>query len=124
MNIRIRDGLPYISVSLTHQGRSLTIKDVLIDTGSAGTLFSADTMLEIGVRLEPHDQVRRIYGVGGAEFVFIRQVDRLTMGERVLENFEIEVGAMKYGLDLKGILGMDFLLKIGATIDVAQLTIE
>jgi hypothetical protein len=59
MNIRIRDGLPYISVSLTHQGRSLTIKDVLIDTGSAGTLFSADTMLEIGVQLEPHDQVRR-----------------------------------------------------------------
>ncbi|GAB4398787.1 MAG: hypothetical protein OHK0052_21980 [Anaerolineales bacterium] len=40
-----------------------------------------------------------------------------------LPYFEIEVGGMDYGFDMNGILGMDFLLGIGAILDLSQLQI-
>ena len=68
MNIRIQDGLPYVTA--TH----------------------------------------RIRGVGGAEFVFTKRIDRLAIGELDSHNFESEVGAMDYGFPIDGIIGMDFLI--------------
>jgi hypothetical protein len=123
MKIQIQKGLPYISASLIYRGRQVTLDNILLDTGSAGTVFSADKVLEIGLQLEPNDIVRRIRGVGGAEFVFIKRVDRLSLGGLYINNFEIEVGAMKYGIEINGILGMDFLLQVDANIDLAQLKI-
>jgi len=67
--------------------------------------------------------LNRIRGVGGTEFVFSKTVDRVALGEDLwLENFKIEVGAMDYGFnfELEGIVGMDFLEKVGASIDLRQ----
>lgn len=123
MNIRIREGLPYITVSLTYRGKQIILNNVFLDTGSTGTIFSADKVLTVGLRLEPNDTVLRIQGVGGTEFVFTKQVDGLSLGELTVSDFEIEVGAMEYGLEIEGIVGMDFLLQVGAGIDLAQLEI-
>ena len=123
MNIRIRNGFPYVAAALTYRGQHLPFDNILLDTGSAGTVFAVDKVLAIGIQLEPQDLIRRIRGVGGAEFVFIKSVDRLSLDDLFLENFEIEVGAMNYGIESDGILGMDFLLQVGAGIDLAQLKI-
>lgn len=123
MKIRIQDGLAYVTLNVTYQRKRLRLERVLLDTGSAGTLLATDKVLEIGVQLEPHDTIHRIRGVGGAEFVFMKCFEMVACDEIVLENFEVEVGAMQYGLDLDGILGLDFLLQVGATIDLAQLEI-
>ncbi len=124
MKIQLREGLPFVSVVLTHAGRQLTLQQVLLDTGSAGTLFAADQLLPLGLQLEPHDSIRRIYGVGGAEFVFVKHLDRLAVGKLQLDQVLIEVGALGYGLPLDGILGMDFLLRAGARINLAKLTLS
>jgi predicted aspartyl protease len=124
MSIRIHDGLPYVTVTLWYQGRSLTLSNVLVDTGSAGTVFAADAVLAVGLQYEAQDAVYRIRGVGGAEFVFAKQIERLSLGPLQVNDFVIEVGAMDYGLDLDGILGMDFLLHVGAVIDLAALRIH
>ncbi len=123
MKIRLEDGLPYVTVLLTYRGQSLTLENVLIDTGSGGTIFSADKMLAVGIRLESEDIIHRIRGVGGAEFVFTKHVDHLAMGGIQADDFEIEVGAMEYGFGIEGIVGMDFLLQVGAVIDLAELEI-
>jgi len=123
MNIQLRDGLPHITASLTYQGRQLPFENALLDTGSAGTIFSTDRVLTIGLTYEPDDMVHRIRGVGGTEFVFTKQVDRLTVGKLQVNNFPIEVGAMEYGFDIDGIIGMDFLIQVGAIIDLAKLEI-
>jgi hypothetical protein len=123
MKIRLQEELPYIEVSLTYRRQQITLENVLLDTGSGGTIFSVDKVLAIGLRLEPDDFVHRIRGVGGTEFVFTKRLDSLTLGELFVADFEIEVGTMEYGLDMDGILGMDFLLKVGAKIDLAQLEI-
>jgi predicted aspartyl protease len=123
MNIRLGDGLPYVMVSITHHGQQLSLENVLLDTGSVGTIFPTDKVLAIGLQYEADDTVRRIRGIGGAEFVFAKKVDRLSLGELQVNNFEVEVGAMDYGFEIDGILGMDFLTQVGAVIDLAKLEI-
>ena len=124
MNIRLRDGLPFITATIEYRGRRATFPWVLLDTGSAGCIFSTDKLLLIDLRYEPDDRVHRIRGVGGAEFVFTKKVDQLGLDELQVADFEIEVGAMEYGFEMDGIIGMDFLLKTGAVIDLPYLEIR
>jgi predicted aspartyl protease len=123
MKIRLQNGLPYTDALLTYQGQHLSLENVLLDTGSAGVIFSTDRLLTIGLQYAPEDMAHRIRGVGGAEFVFTKRIDRLTVGELQVDNFEIEVGAMDYGFEIEGILGMDFLIQVGAVIDLAKLEV-
>lgn len=123
MKIQLKEGLPYGTISLIYRGQQINFDNVLIDTGSGGTVFSADKVLTVGLRLEPNDIIERIRGVGGTEFVFTKRVDHLSLGELETQDFEVEIGAMAYGFELDGILGMDFLLQVGAIIDLAQLEI-
>jgi hypothetical protein len=65
MRIQVRDGLPYVTVTLLYRGQQLDLANVLLDTGSAGTLFAADQVLAVGLQYEADDLVQRIRGVGG-----------------------------------------------------------
>lgn len=70
---------------------------------------------------EASDFVRRIRGIGGAEFVFSKRIDQLTIGEMAFLGFEIEIGAMDYGFPIDGIVGMDWLLPMRGMIDLGKL---
>ena len=61
--------------------------------------------------------------MGGTEVVFTHCLDALQVGERSLTNFDIEVGGMDYGFAMHGILGMDFLTRAGAIINLREMTI-
>lgn len=124
MKIRLEHGLPYIAVDIEFRGQRLALEKVLLDTGSAGCVFAADKLLGIGLQYEPNDNIHRIRGVGGAEFVFTKTVDRLALDQLEAGHFEIEVGAMEYGFEIDGIVGMDFLAQVGALIDLARLEIR
>jgi hypothetical protein len=97
MKIRLQDGLLYVTACLIHQGQKRTFKEVLLDTGSAGTIFATDRVMAMGLVYEPEDIVYRIRGIGGTEFVFSKRVDCLEIGALRVEGFPIEVGAMDYG---------------------------
>jgi hypothetical protein len=124
MRIQVRNGLPYVTVTLLYRGQQRDLAHVLFDTGSAGTLFAADQVLAVGLQYEADDLVQRIRGGGGAEFVFIKRIDRLSVGELQVSDFDIEVGAMDYGFAIDGIIGTDFLLQVGAVIDLSRLEIH
>ena len=124
MKIRIRNGLPYISATLVHRSQRVTLKNVLLDTGSAGSIFSTDKVAGIGLAYEPDDFVHRIRGVGGSEFVFTKQADLLKVGDLKIEKFEIEIGAMNYGFEMDGIIGVDFLIKVGALVDLGRMELR
>lgn len=51
MNIEVKYGLPFVEVTICYRGEELHLKRVLLDTGSAGTIFSADVVDAIGVKL-------------------------------------------------------------------------
>jgi hypothetical protein len=124
MKIRMHNGLPYCQASLIHQNQQKTFNNILLDTGSASTLFAADEVLAIGLQFEYQDVVRRICGVGGSEFVFAKHVDCLILGSFELIDFEIEIGTMDYGFAIDGIIGINFLRQVGACIDLAKLEIS
>jgi hypothetical protein len=123
VKIRLQDGLPYVTATLTYRGRQLALDKVILDTGSTGTVFSADRVPAIGLLPEPLDALHRVWGVRGAEFVFTKPLDRLAVGELAVDRFEIEVGAMEYEIDLDGIIGLDYLMQAGAVIDLGRLEV-
>ena len=123
MKIELKQGLPFVSAELFYHGRSLFLDSVLIDTGSTGTIFSADQLSKVGIWLDVEDKLRRIIGVGGSEFVFTKLIQQLTLDELTVNNFNIEVGEMNYGFEIDGIIGMDFLSQVNAVVDLAKLEI-
>ncbi len=123
MNISIKGGLPFTTVAISYKGSKIDIPNVLIDTGSASTIFATDIVETIGIAPMEQEILYTIRGVGGVELVFMRKVDSLDIGNCRIQNFEIEIGGMDYGFDINGILGMDFLSHSGAAIDLRKLTI-
>ncbi len=121
MKIRIEGGLLYVTAELVYQGQKLTLQDVILDTGSAATLFSVDESVKLGLVPEPGDPIRRVRGVGGSEFVFSKRLDSLSLGELKQSNFPVQIGAMDYGFPIQGLIGLDFLMQAGAVIDLASL---
>ena len=124
VKIRLEHGLPFISVTVCYRGKSLTLDDVLLDTGSAGTLFSADQLDDVGIHIERGDEIYMIRGVGGGEYVFGKEVETLIVDGVASGPFEIEIGAMKYGRKMDGIVGMNLLTKLSARINLADMELS
>lgn len=124
LKLRLDGQLPYIPATLEFRSRRLTLDRVLLDTGSAGSVFSADVVEALGIEPEGSDRIRRILGVGGSEFVYSKRLTELTVGDMRVKDFEIQVGAMRYGFEIEGLLGMDFLLATRAVIDLGRLQIR
>jgi len=124
MQLLLKDELPFTTVKISYQGEAIEIDNVLVDTGSASTIFAADVLSTINVTPEPDDKLYAIRGVGGSETVFSREIDFVQVGEQRLDQFEIEIGGMDYGFEIKGILGMDFLATVGAIINLREFRIE
>jgi len=124
MQLRLKDSLPFVTLTVGYNGEAINIPDVLVDTGSAGTILAADNLAEIGIEPAPSDILHTIRGVGGIEVVYLREVDYLEIGGFKVADFEIEVGGMDYGFEIKGILGMDFLKASGAIIDLHVMQIH
>lgn len=116
-------GLPFCEIIIEYQGNSINLDNVLLDTGSGGTIFKMDMVDNIGITIEKEDTIETISGVWGIEFVYKKKVDNIKFGELEIKNFNIEVGVMDYGFDINGIIGIDFLKHIGAIIDLDKMLV-
>lgn len=124
MQLSLRDNLPFVAVTIAYSGHTVEAKHVLIDTGSATTILSADVVARIQVVPSPDDELHIIRGIGGSEVVFSRVVDYLQIGENRLPKCEVEVGGMDYGFQIDGILGMDSLTQMGAIINLREMQLS
>ena len=123
MKVRLEDRLPFATVTLGQGASAVTLDRVLLDTGSAATLFSVDEVTRLGIVPEPADQIRRVVGVGGSEFVITKRLERLVLGDFEIRDLPIQVGAMQYGFPIQGLLGIDFFVRAGMVIDFSRLEI-
>lgn len=123
MQLVLKDRLLFTTLLIRHGGSRLSIPDVIVDTGSAHTLLSADALAPLGVAAATGEDIRAVEGVGGSEFVFSHRIDRVEIGEYGLDAFLVHVGEMEYGFDLSGILGLDFLMQTRAVLDLGTLSI-
>lgn len=123
MNIKLRDGLPFIEVDVTHGKKTLKIKNVLVDTGSASTIISSDIALDLGLGPSPEDELVRIHGVGGSEYVYEKNIEEIKFETTIISNLMVDVGAMNYGFEIDAITGMNFLISTRLIIDIDKMTI-
>jgi predicted aspartyl protease len=124
VKVRLEGGLLYVTADLIYKSQTLTLSEVVLDTGSAATLFSVEEVSRLGMIPEPTDPIRRVRGVGGSEFVFSKRLDKLSLGDLALEDFPVQIGAMDYGFPIQGLIGLDFLMQAGAVIDLEKLEIH
>ncbi len=124
MQLTLRDNLPFATVTIANKDMMTDVANVLVDTGSATTILGADIVAAIQITPSAEDVLHTIRGVGGTEAVFTRQIDMLKVGICSITDFEIEVGGMDYGFEINGILGMDFLTRAGAIINLRDMRME
>lgn len=123
VNLELKYGLPFCSVEVIQNNKSITLNNVLIDTGSGGTVLKMYEVEKIDITIDPTDTIETIQGVGGSEFVYKKFIETLKLGNITLNNFKVEIGVMDYGFDINGIIGMDLLKKINAVIDLERMII-
>lgn len=123
MKIDIQHGLPFVKLEVHFRGEKLILDKVLLDTGSAGTIFNANVVDEIGVIPEENDVVDTIRGVGGVEYVYVKTFDRILLENICKNDFQVEIGNMDYGMDMDGILGFDFICASNVIIDARELLV-
>lgn len=124
VELQLKYGLPFCSVKLNYKGKEIILNDILLDTGSGGTVFKMDKVEEIGITIEEDDTIETISGVGGSEFVYKKSLDKIEIGEIELKGFKVEIGVMDYGFEINGIVGMDFLKTVGAIIDLNDMMLK
>ncbi len=83
MQLRLQHNLPFTKVKVGYRGQEVEIENLLVDTGSATTIFSADLLAKIDIIPLPKDILYTIRGVGGFETVFSRVVDYVQLGKIV-----------------------------------------
>jgi|LSQX01.3.fsa_nt_gb hypothetical protein len=50
VKLELRYGLLFCQVILAYNGKSLVLDDVLVDTGSGGSVFTMDKLDQLGIR--------------------------------------------------------------------------
>lgn len=124
VKIELKYGLPFCSIDINHKGRILTLDNILIDTGSGGTILKMEQVEKINITIDVTDSIESIQGVGGSEFVYKKVIDKLSLGDFSVCDFKVEIGVMDYGFDINGIIGVNFLKEINAVIDLKEMIIK
>ncbi len=120
----IVDSLLLMDMEITFNNRSLQLQRVLVDTGSGSTVISTDLAESIGIVAEEDDIIYRISGMGRSEFIYSKTVDAVKIGDMQTKDFALEIGAMNYGFDLDGIIGLDLLQQLKAIINIDKLILD
>src|SRR5699024_1157725 len=120
----IENGLLLTDFQIEFNEQSLHLQRVLVDTGSGSTVISTDLAESIGIVPEKNDTIYRVSGVGGSEFVYSKKIDAVRIGDMKIETFELEIGAMNYGFDLDGIIGLDLLQQLKVVINIDELILH
>lgn len=120
MKIKHRYGLLLVDITLTFNGKSTVIENMVVDTGAARTLISQDVVEDIDLRVDLNDRIVTYFGVGGKEHAFRKEVDKVQIDDFIVEKVEVDFNDFGYD-DINGLLGLDLLMKAEFTIDLKHL---
>ncbi|UQZ81718.1 hypothetical protein SK3146_00874 [Paenibacillus konkukensis] len=121
MNLEYSDGLFLSSITIVHHGNSMTITDVVIDTGAAESVISIDAVEALFNSYEPEDQIRFMVGIGGREASIRRKIDQVQFDTFTVSDFYIDFGKIGEYPGINGLIGLDILIPGNFIIDLSRL---
>lgn len=122
MQIEYIHDLLQTSMTICYNGRSLTIDNLVVDTGAAHSLLSSDIVSEIGIKFENGDNLIRSFGIGGDEYTFQKRLDQIQIGDFILEGIPIDFGVFHDDINyINGLIGLDILKNGNMVIDLHRM---
>lgn len=122
VKLQLKNGLLYTSIELKHEGKSIVVNDVIIDTGAFHTIISPDFLEELQAEFTNEDMLIEAYGYGGASSYAVRKkIHTISCEDIKLSNFKIDFGQIDPDEKVNGLLGLDFFRKAEIVLDIADL---
>lgn len=124
MHIELIDNLLQASMTLCYKDRSLTIDNLVIDTGAAHSILSSDVVSEIGIKFENGDRLVRSFEIGGDEYSFRKRVNQIQIGDLILHDISLDFGVFHDDISsINGLIGLDILKSGNMIIDLHRMQI-
>jgi len=121
MKIEYKKGLLYTSLEIIYKGKRKIVNDIIIDTGAAHTIISPDAVLELGVEPEGQDEFVTMYGIGGEQYAYRKEIDGIKLCEHELKEIKVDFGLIDDYGKINGLLGLDILLSLNTNINLKNL---
>jgi len=112
------DGLICTDMKIIFNGNEKTLKNAVIDTGAAETIVNSVCVKDIGLKPEFIDDFCYTYGIGGEIPYFKKQVKSVSIDSFEFQKVLVDFGEIDYTGEVSGVVGLDFLEKMKAIIDV------
>ncbi|MDQ0257320.1 putative aspartyl protease [Evansella vedderi] len=110
----IEDGLLLTEMKITYNGKALELDRVLVDTSARESVLSRANALDLNMPLGGEDSPK-----GSSN----KQITAISVGPLKIVDFPIYVKDIPDG-KLDGILGLDFLKRVGAKINLDSMTLS
>lgn len=123
--LKFKNGLLYTDIKLTHEGKSVTIEDVIVDTGASHTIILPDYLETMDIGFSNDDTIVKASGYGGTvEYSVRKLIDKISLGNIEVENIRLDFGQIDPYERVNGLLGLDFLKEAKVVIDLSDDTLN
>lgn len=119
IDLKLRHSLLFCNLDIDIDDNILHFDNVLIDTGSATTLINSDY-----ISLDGSEEFISIYGVGGYETVLNKHFNKIIIDNFPIDNIDLSVGELDYGIKIDMLIGLDLLSKLNANINIKDMTMS
>ncbi len=107
---RSGDDLLLADITITHEGHTVVIPNLVVDTGAVESLVSIDAVEEIFKGYRPDDRLHFMRGIGGIEPAIRRKVDEVRLGEYTAYGLRLDFAPMNDHPRINGLIGLDLLV--------------
>ena len=123
--LEFKNGLLYTDLELNHEGKTIVIENVIVDTGASHTIIMPEYLEEMNVGFRDDDTIVRASGYGGTVGYSVRKlIDNISCGDISVSNIRIDFGEIDPYERVNGLLGLDFLRSANIVIDLVDTTLS
>ncbi|MBU9714057.1 hypothetical protein [Evansella tamaricis] len=112
-SLYLEKGLLYTEMSIIYNGQTLTLRRVLVNTTSLKSGISVKLAKDIGLISSECNTF---------SFPMERKLDYVSVGPLKVKDFKVEID--DYRKEVDGVIGLDFLKKVGAKINLDSMTLS
>jgi len=107
---------------MSYNCNSEVIDNVVIDTGATSSIIELSAIEDLGIRFTKDDEIETFYGVNGIFSYIKRTADYVALGDKSANDYTFYVGSIDE--DIKGLIGLDLLVKLNAVINLKEMRIS